>query len=355
MDSAIASGIASDASPRGPRRQRASVAEPARATNRRMFPRARRVAALDQEARRLDRPLGVPVRPAAAGEPGPGGLRPDPAIRARHGRSDRTCSSIRRVPPGRSTRRTSPRPARRVVDAAEHEPAHHGVEGGGAERQGLGPGLDEPRAGRAAAGAAERNPARDRLLTEPGREQRQVPARCRSRGRARASRPRRRASAASARAPSTRASARSRRRARGSARSRARGVGRPRRPAPRWRGGTARRSGQFGRRCDWTWRYMPATLSGEHVLVAAPALVLGELHGLDDLLLALALAGQAASPRRGAPPCTPGTRARRPSCRPGRGRGRARRSPSPRRAGATRSSPRCRRPASRGTRPTSPG
>ena len=95
--------------------------------------------------------------------------------RARQGRSDRTCSSIRSVPPGRRTRRDLAEARLRVVDAAEDEAAHDGVEG---RRRGTAaprpaPGQAARRARAAGRGGADR--ARDRA-PPCRREQRQVPA-----------------------------------------------------------------------------------------------------------------------------------------------------------------------------------
>ena len=63
-------------------------------------------------------------------------------------------------------------PAGGIVDAAEDEAAHHGVEDAGAERERLGARLDEPRRGRAPPGPAERLAGRidpDRAGREGGR------------------------------------------------------------------------------------------------------------------------------------------------------------------------------------------
>ena len=71
----------------------------------------------------------------------------------------RTCSSMRRTPPGRQDAAHLAQAARHVAHAAEHEGAHHGVEGGVAERQRLRAGADERHPGGAAARLEERGVA----------------------------------------------------------------------------------------------------------------------------------------------------------------------------------------------------
>jgi len=125
-----------------------------RAAKRRRLPCARRVA------RSIANPAASTVRSVSRlgrqppGKPGPGGL--DQILDARAPRA--LGPDVLEHPEGPSGAEHAshlPETGAWVVDATEHETAHHRVERGRAKGQRLGPGLDEPRAGRAPAGASK--------------------------------------------------------------------------------------------------------------------------------------------------------------------------------------------------------